>query len=269
MTAMREPVLVADETFLLPATLPVPGRGVQYVNPLLVRGAEPLLVDTGAAVLGDEYFTAVESLIDLNDVRWIFLSHDDRDHTGGLLQLLQKCPAARVITSFQAINRIAKETPIPADRVQFAGIGDSVSIGDRSLHLVRPPLFDSPATRGFWDDRTGLYFAVDAFGAVTSEYREWVGDDSPASYRDGFYWLNYANTPWLDLVDPARLAATAGAVRAVDPSVIVSYHGPAASRVDVNRLVELLLTIPTGETVRFPTLAEVAVEPALGGKARR
>lgn len=260
--SMRDPARIAPDTYVLPATLPVPGRGVQYVNPLLIRGAEPLLVDTGAAVLSDEYFTAVESLIDLDDVRWIFISHDDRDHTGGLLRLLEMCPAARVLTSFQAVNRITKETPLPIDRMEFAEIGDSVSIGDRCLHLVRPPLYDSPATRGFWDDRTGVYYAVDAFGAVTPEYHELVDDAPHADYRDGFYWLNRANTPWLELVDPAKLRKVIDHVRALSPSVIATYHGPIAVGPPVGRILDLLLTIPI-DPVKFPSKEELAAEQAL------
>jgi flavorubredoxin len=259
---MHDTALVAPDTFVLPATLPVPGRGVQYVNPLLIRGAEPLLVDTGAAVLSDEYFTALESLIDLDDVRWIFVSHDDRDHTGGLLGLLEMCPSARVLTSFQAVNRITKETPLPLERIEFAEIGDSVSIGDRCLHLVRPPLYDSPSTRGFWDDRTGLYYAADAFGAVTPQYYELVDDAPQADYVDGFYWLNRANTPWLELADTTKMQMVVNRVRAIDPSVIASAHGPVAVGSPVGWLLDLLLTIPT-EPVTFPSKDDLAAEQAL------
>lgn len=257
---MRDAVLIAPETYALPATLPVPGRGVQYMNPLLIRGSEPLLVDTGAAVLSTEYFDALTAIIDLDDVRWIFISHDDRDHTGGLLRLLELCPQAKVITSFQGVNRIGKEHELPLDRLVFANVGDNVDIGDRTLHLMRPPLFDSPATRGFFDDRTGLYYAVDAFGAVTPDYAEHVQDVPRDVYRDGFYWLNRANTPWLELVDPAKMAAVVDKIHALSPSVVASYHGPMAVGTLVDWMFDLLLTIPVGAEMRFPTREELANE---------
>lgn len=260
---MREPFRVARDTYMLPATLPVPNMGVQYLNPLLMLGQEPLLVDTGAAALREEYLQALFSLVEPADVRWIFLSHDDRDHTGGLLRLLELCPSARVITSFQGVNRITKEHPLPLDRMVFANVGESVHIGDRSLHLFRPPLFDSPATRGFWDDRTGVCYTVDAFGAVTPDYAEHVTDLNPDDYREGFHWLNRANTPWLSLVDPDKLAQVVKQVHALTPSALLSYHGPAATAEHVDRLCELLLTIPIGEAVRFPSKEDFAATAAL------
>lgn len=257
--SLHDAVAIAEDTFVMPATLPAPGRGVQYVNPLLVRGSEPMLVDTGAAVLSQEYFAGVRRLIDPEEVRWIFVSHDDRDHTGGLLRLLDMCPAAQVLTSFQAVNRITKETPLPLDRVVFAEIGDTVQVGDHTLELLRPPLFDSPSTRGFFDRRTGLYYAADAYGAVTPAYAQRVEDVSPEDYRDGFYWLNRANTPWLELADPKKLAAVVAGIRARQPSVLVSYHGPVAVGAKVDWVCDLGLTIPV-EPVDFPNLELVAAE---------
>jgi flavorubredoxin len=34
------------------------------------------------------------------DVRWIWLTHPDRDHTGALFDLLEAAPQARLVTTF-------------------------------------------------------------------------------------------------------------------------------------------------------------------------
>ena len=75
---------VAPETWLIP-NLASAGPG-QYlpVNSLLVRGSEPIIVDTGAPVHRRRWLEQVFSLVDPEDVRWIFLSHDDSDHVGAL-----------------------------------------------------------------------------------------------------------------------------------------------------------------------------------------
>src|SRR5262249_56048758 len=42
------------------------------------------------------------------DVRWIFLSHDDRDHSGNLMQVLDRCPNATLVTTFVPVSRMTQ-----------------------------------------------------------------------------------------------------------------------------------------------------------------
>jgi glyoxylase-like metal-dependent hydrolase (beta-lactamase superfamily II) len=85
---MQTPYKVADETWVLPSFMDVPGLGIVYFTPMVIRGKEPVLVDTGTPVHRDEYLKAAFSLVEPKDVKWVFLSHDERDHTGNLMQVL-------------------------------------------------------------------------------------------------------------------------------------------------------------------------------------
>src|SRR5438552_1226219 len=84
----------------------------------------------------------------VGDVRWIFLSHDDRDHAGNLLPVLAACPNATLLTNWFSIGRMAEEWMTPLDRCRFLNDGERLDIGDRTLSAIRPPLFDNPTTRG-------------------------------------------------------------------------------------------------------------------------
>jgi flavorubredoxin len=55
--------------------------------------------------------------------------------------------------------------PVPLDRVYLLNPGRSLDVGDRTLTAFRPPLYDSPATVGFYDDRSQTCFSSDCFGA--------------------------------------------------------------------------------------------------------
>ena len=50
-----EPYKVADETFVIPNALPVPGVGQLPVNAMVIRGAQPMLLDTLAIVHREAY----------------------------------------------------------------------------------------------------------------------------------------------------------------------------------------------------------------------
>src|SRR5687768_12155537 len=93
------PVQVAPETFLIP-NLAAAGDVFLPVNSLLIRGDEPIVVDTGAPIHRERWLEQVFSLVDPEDIRWVFLSHEDGDHVGGLDSVLEAAPQATLVTNF-------------------------------------------------------------------------------------------------------------------------------------------------------------------------
>ncbi|HZN73601.1 MAG TPA: MBL fold metallo-hydrolase [Micromonosporaceae bacterium] len=252
-----EPYRIADRTHVIPLTLPIPSRGLLYLNPLVILGREPVIVDTGPAMLRQEYLDAVFSVVEPEDVRWIFLSHDDRDHAGNVMLLLDLCRNARLVTNFQGATRLNKEYELPMERIIFVDNGEAFDAGDRRLVSLRPPLFDNPSTRGLLDVKTHLYYSVDAFAAVVPTYVQDLTDVPPDVYEDGFNWLNRANAPWYALTDPDRLQVEIDHIRRLEPAVIVSYHGPVAYNRS-EELCKMLAAMPRADPIQFPSYEELA-----------
>jgi hypothetical protein len=91
---------------------------------MVIRGAEPVIVDTNAPLYRDRWREQVFSIVAPEDVRWIFLSHDDGDHTGGLLDALELCPQATLVTNFFMVERLALEKPpLPLERMRWIDPG--------------------------------------------------------------------------------------------------------------------------------------------------
>jgi flavorubredoxin len=261
---MPAPVQISDDTFAIPLAFPVPGLGHLNVMPLVIRGAETVLVDTGPPIYRDDYLASVFSLLDPEEVRWIFLSHDDRDHSGNLLTVLDRCPNARLLTTFVAVGRMSEEWSLPLDRVRLLNDGDTLDLPDRRLAAISPPFFDAPGTRGLWDASTGLYYGVDCFGAMTPEHCVEVGDVAEDAYRAGFDMFNRLNHPWHVYTDARRVAAGVDRIRSLQPHTIASYHGPVATgRSD--ELCDMLVASAANDTLPLPTQQDL--EAMLGAAA--
>jgi len=219
------PIEVAPETFLIP-NLAAAGDAYLPVNSLLIRGTEPIVVDTGAPVHRAHWLEQVFGLVDPSDIRWVFLSHEDGDHTGGLDTVLDAAPQATLVTNFFGTERRLLETPVPLERSVWLEPGDAFVAGDRSLRLVLPPIFDGPATRGLFDEKTGVLWAVDTFAAATSGAVHCVGDIPRELYDETFMLFNSLVSPWHQWLDPARYDAHVDTVEALAPRVVTSAHGP-------------------------------------------
>src|SRR5438552_17352166 len=73
-----------DHVTVLSDHAEVPGIGFLPVNAFVLHGRQPLVVDTGLALPDRDFVADPSKAIDPADVRCIFLTHPDRDHTGAL-----------------------------------------------------------------------------------------------------------------------------------------------------------------------------------------
>lgn len=252
---MLDPYQVADETFVIPAALPVPGVGQLPVNAMVIRGEQPMLLDTLASVHRDEFLERAFSLVDPGDVRWLFISHEDRDHSGSFKQVLDRCPNAKVITNFLGLGKLLEEFEVPVERVYFLNDGDSLDIGDRTVTAIRPPLYDSSATRGLWDPKTEVYFAADCFGAVQRDPVQFSDELPGSEYEDGFFWMNRANHVWFHSIRQEVLDSDAKRIADLGAKAIVSGHGPTV-RADPEAVCTSITRIGDMEPIQFPDQAE-------------
>jgi flavorubredoxin len=69
-----------------------------------------------------------------------------------------------LITTFLGLGILSLQYQIDLDRIFFLNLGQSLDLGDRGLTAFRPPVYNSPATTGFYDLRTGTCFTSDCFG---------------------------------------------------------------------------------------------------------
>lgn len=256
---MGEPFAANGDTTVLPTYWPVPNAGILPMNAFVLHAAEPVLVDTGAGVLSDDFIDALSSVVPLADLRWIWLTHEDRDHTGSLLRLLELAPQARLVSNFFAIGRMMPEVPIPLDRLHVVNPGETLNVGDRNLLTIRPPLFDSPATTGFLDDATGALVVSDCFGAPlppdgATAHR--TSDLDPEIVAQGQLAWATVDMPWVSYVDEDVFARELDAVRRLDPSTVLSSHLPPVHG-GVDQLLATMRRAPRAEPVPGTTQAEL------------
>ncbi len=255
------------ETFVLPGDVsvlhdsaPIPGLGVLPVNAFLLRAEQPVLVDTNMPPSRQAMVDAVSSLIDPADLRWIWLTHPDRDHTGALADLLEAAPSARLVSTFLGMGILSLELEVPPERVYLLNPGQSLDVGDRKLKAFRPPVYDSPATTGFLDESTGALFSSDCFGAPVTSAELAASSDVAAIAEDDLIagqrlWAT-VDSPWLHNVDRRRFALSMEPLRQLSPSMVLSTHLPPSTR-DINEFLDRLEAVPDAEPFVGPDQAVI------------
>lgn len=252
---MTESFEIAPNTFEFPVLMPVPGYGLLNVNTYVIRGEQPVLIDTNAPIYRREFMEGVFSVIDPKDVRWVFLTHEDRDHSGSIPQVMEMCPNATLCVTFLELGKLSEEFTIDPHRVRLVADGETLDVGDRTLTAIRPPLYDAPTTRGLWDPTTRVYFSSDCFGATLPEGVQNVSDADPDRFEEGFFWMNSVNHVWHTVADAAKFNAQVDRIRALGARIVASGHGPVAvGRTD--ELLEMASRLPAMEPAKVPTHEE-------------
>ncbi|MER7110510.1 MBL fold metallo-hydrolase [Streptomyces sp. NPDC000229] len=251
---------VGRDITVLADSLEVPGIGFLPVNAFVLHAEEPVVVDTGVGLPDRDFLEAVGSTIDPADVRWIWLTHPDRDHTGGLFALLEAAPQARIITTYIGAGIMSTERPLPLERVFLLNPGQSLDVGDRTLSAFRPPLFDNPATVGFYDDRSRACFSSDCFGAPMPSADLAEGDDAgalvPEQLRAAQLLWATVDSPWVHTVDADKYLATVRPLREMDPEIVLSTHLPAATGL-TSRMVDSISAAPGSDPFIGPDQQEL------------
>lgn len=243
----QPPLEVAADTFLIRAITPSIGDSWTNLNSMVIRGAEPTIVDTGIVTGRVDWFEDVFSLVPPQEVRWIFITHNDSDHSGNLVEALERCPNAQLITSRGESYRCWASFGIPFERMRMVDNGEVFDIGDRNLQAVRPPVYDSPYTRGLLDPTTGIYYASDAFCApMPGEPVDWVDEIPERLWADGMAKFHHVSLcPWVSLVDRALFSAEVKKLASLEIEVILGAHTPAIRGERVARAFEELANLPS------------------------
>ena len=242
-----ETVPINKDTTAIITPVPIPGLGVLPVNAFVIAAASPILVDSCVTSAPGEFVTTVASIVDPVEIKWIWLTHPDRDHTGGLEEILIAAPNARVVTNFISVGHLmAGPTPLPMDRVYLVNSGDRFDAGDRELVAFRPPLFDNPGTVGFFDTKSGTLVSSDCFGGVMQSVEDALVPDVSGAQTDvpgGQLVWGSADSPWVHSIDETKFAASLDRVRRFDPRLVLSTHLPAIHG-NLERHLETLMTLP-------------------------
>lgn len=246
-TTYVPPTKVADDTWVIHQVQPALGQPLfVYLNSMVIRGAEPMLVDTGTPANRHQWLEDAFSIVEPEDVRWVFLSHDDVDHTGNLDQVMDACPNAQLVCNWAMVERHTNCFEFPLARCRWIMDGDTLDIGDRQLLARRPPVYDSPTTRGLFDPTTGVYWSVDTFATPLPDPELGIADLDAEFWEFGLALFALgAVSPWLSLVDEDKYARYVDQTQGLDIKTVAACHSPVIEGPFIERAFARVRQLPS------------------------
>ena len=246
------PYRIAKDTWIVPQVEPAAPGLFASINSMVIAGAEPVLVDTGCAVNRERWLDQVFSIVEPEDIRWVFLSHGDRDHVGNVDAVLASCPNATLITTYWGVMYMIADSVPAIDRMRWVNDGEGFDAGDRTLQAVCPPLWDGANTRGLYDPTTEVYWAADCFGSFITEPVTNADQLDHEFWRESLLHEGRTATAWHALLDTAKFERHVERSARLRPQVVASAHGPVLTGPKVQEAFELVRRMADLEPVSQP-----------------
>ncbi len=233
----------------------IPAVGVLTINSFVLDAEQQMIVDTGTTNDRAKMCSAIDSVVDRDRLRWLWITHTDADHVGSVHALLDAYPDLRAVTTFTGWVKMSTHSPIDPTRVRLVNPGESLDLGDRTIRTVMPPLFDAPETTGFFDPASRALFSSDCFGAILPEGVEDLDDLSAAELLTAQTTWTSIDTPWVTKIDRSLLAAELDSIRAMEPAMILSGHLPATEGIVEQQLAGVLAAPDTAPFIGIDNAA--------------
>jgi glyoxylase-like metal-dependent hydrolase (beta-lactamase superfamily II) len=238
-----------------------------YLNSMVVVGDEPVIIDTGTPANRDRWLEDVFGLVEPEDVRWVFLSHDDVDHSGNVADVLAACPNAELVCNWAMVERHTNCFNFPLDRCRWIRHDESFSVGGPHPSRGAPArvrLADHErAVRS--DDGRLLGGRHLRHAAARSAARDRRPRSGVLAVRDDAVRVRCGD-PVVSMLDHDKYGRVVDAVQGLDITTIAACHTPVLEGRFIRRAFERIRELPNVEPPPLPDqsiLDDIIVATAL------
>ena len=174
-------------------------RGSSY-NSYLVRGKKTALIDTVWRPYDEEFVSRLKQEIDLNQIDYIIMNHNEIDHSGALPELMRLIPATPIYCTVNG-EKILRGHYHQDWNYVTVKTGDRLDLGGCTLTFVEAPMLHWPDTMFTYMSGDNILFSNDAFGqhfATESLFNDTVNQSE--LYSEAMKYSANILTPFSPLV---------------------------------------------------------------------
>ncbi|MEW6231334.1 MAG: FprA family A-type flavoprotein [Chloroflexota bacterium] len=195
-------------------------HGTTY-NSYLIQAEKVAIVETVTVTPAaqEEFLSNVRALVNPKDIGYVVLNHLEPDHSGALGLLLAQAPQARVVVS-RSGEHFVKNVLNRDVRPLKMGDGDSLDLGDKTLHFITAPFVHWPDTMLTYLVEDKVLFPCDFLGCHFCDPR--LYDDLVEDFRYYFrYYFDVIMRPYKEYSFKALEK-----LEGLDIALIAPSHGP-------------------------------------------
>lgn len=199
-------------------------NGVSY-NSYFIDDEKTAVTDTVDRFVSDSFFENLGYLLKGRKLDYLIVHHMEPDHGANIGRLIEMYPEMKVVASAKANQMIEQFFNVKlGDRIITVKDGDSLSLGQHTLHFVTAPMVHWPEVIMSYESSTGILFSADAFGAFGALDGKIFNDEILIDES----WYGEARRYYANIVGKygMQVQAVLKKAAALDIKMIAPLHGP-------------------------------------------
>ncbi len=156
--------------------------GTTY-NSYFINANKKTVIETTKEKFWPAYLDKIKQVTDPLEIEYIIVDHTEPDHSGNIKNLLAIARNATVVGSGNAIKFLRDQTGHDFKSL-VVKTGDSLSLGNKTLHFINAPNLHWPDTIYTWLEEDQILFTCDSFGSHFCN--EAMFDDAFGEFDDSF-----------------------------------------------------------------------------------
>ncbi len=206
--------------------------GTTY-NAYLVRGSEKTaLIDCVKRPFAADLFRNIEEILPVGKIDYVVVNHSEPDHSGALVDLLERNPDVTVLLS-RAAKTFVDNLVNAGFRYHVVSDDEEIPLGGKTLRFLNAPFLHWPDTILTWLVEDRILFPCDFLGAHYSS-PAFFDDElpSPDDARRAFeFYYATIMRPYKE-----HILKACERVRKLPVSMIAPSHGPILRKDPMKRL---------------------------------
>ncbi len=197
--------------------------GTSY-NSYLLKTPEGAIVFEGnkEGRYEDEYIENLKKLVKIEEIKYLFVTHTEPDHSGAIEKLLTLNPAIKIVASAGALMNLEKITRLPLNEVKMVP-GATMELFGYHFQFVSGLMLHWPDVMFTYIKELKVLVSCDAFGAHYASDAILLSKepDKKAYHKALVYYYEHIMGPFASYVKQA-----CDRVDALDIDMICPGHGP-------------------------------------------
>lgn len=208
---------------------------------LIVQNGVGVLIDPGSEAIFDELYEAVSAHLAIENIKFIFFSHQDPDVSGSIAQWAVTTQAKFVMSALW-VRFMSHYGFTEMDRViALPDHGAQIHFGEDALKFVPAHFLHSPGNFSLYDTKSKILFSGDIGAAVVNSPEGYKKVENFAEHKvhlEGFH-KRYMGSNKL-------CRAWVAKVEALDVAIIAPQHGLIFEGENVKNFLEWLKELECG-----------------------